>query len=381
MALHLRVIESYEDLRASAAKWSELLQGAGGTVFLTPQWITSWCAALDGKAKPAVVVAEDGTGRWRGLLPMARTTLPWGPVRLKVTDFAGAQVTTSDHLALVAAPPDADAVWECMRPWLESEARSTDVLRFSGMDDGLMATRVRALGELPGWQVRGPVLGMTPFLGLPNTYEEYEKGLSANRRQQLRRLNRRLHDQGEPVRFRTNDHVRPLDDVITDMTRLHSALWESRGLPGTLNQPAMQRFVRLFCHAAHEAGWLRLHQLYLGERMVAAILVFHWGHTACYYQSGWDLAFGQLHVGELLLAHSIRCAIEEHMTIYDLLRGDERYKERYATGSVTQVSYEFAARPIGKLRLLASSGRARLGRLVRRLRRSASAVGSNPPAF
>ncbi len=136
----------------------------------------------------------------------------------------------------------------------------------------------------------------------------------------------------------------------------------------------MDRFVRRFCHAAHEEGWLRLHQLYIGDRMAAAILVLHWAHTACYYQSGWDLTFANLHVGELVLAHSIRCAIEERMRIYDLLRGGESYKDRYATGSVRQVSYEFAARPIGKLRVLASSGRARLGQLVRRLRRGAPAV-------
>jgi len=369
MALHLRVIESQQGLHAAVAEWSRLLRSAGGAVFLTPQWITSWFAALDGAAKPAVLVVEDGAGHWRGVLPMARTTLPWGPLRLKVTDFAGAQVTTSDHLALVAESADADPVWECMRPWIDAEVRAADVLRFSGMDEGSMATRVRALAELPGLQVRGPVREVMPFLKLPDSYERYEQSLSANRRQQLRRFSRRLHEQGEPVRFCTNDQTRPLDDVITDMTRLHSALWRSRRLPGTLGQPAMQRFVRLFCHVAHQEGWLRLHQLYLGDRMVAAIVVFHWGRTACYYQSGWDLAFQHLHVGELLLAHSIRCGIEEHMSIYDLLRGDERYKDHYATGSVPQVSYEFAARPIGKLRLLAASSRARLGRLVRRLRR------------
>jgi CelD/BcsL family acetyltransferase involved in cellulose biosynthesis len=381
MALHLRVIESHEELHASAAEWSRLLHGAGGSVFLTPQWITSWFAALEGAATPAVLVVEDDTGRWRGVLPMARTTLPWGPVRLKVTDFAGAQVTTSDHLDLVTTPADADAVWACMRPWIEAEARSAHLLRFSGMDNGPVAARVRALGTLPGWRTRQPVREVVPFLELPATYEDYERGLSANRRQQVRRFSRRLQQQAEPVRFCTNAEVRPLDEVIGDMTRLHAALWKSRGLPGTLGRRAMDRFVRTFCHAAHEQGWLRLHQLYIGDLMAAGILVLHWGNRACYYQSGWDLTFANLHVGELVLVHSIRCAIEEHMRIYDLLRGGESYKDRYATGSVPQVSYEFAARPIGKLRIFASSGRALLGKLVRRLRRKPQVSGLSPPAL
>ena len=369
VALHVRVIETLEELRAAAPQWSELLASARGSIFLTPQWITNWFAAVDGAATPAVVVAEDASGRWRGVLPMARSTASWGPARLKVTDFAGAQITTSDHLAPVAAEGDEDAVWECLRPWIEAEARSAHLLRFSGMDDGPMAARVSALATRPGWRTREPVREVVPFLELPATYEDYERSLSSNRRQQVRRFGRRLREQSEPVRFCTNEEVRSLDEVITDMARLHSALWQSRGLPGTLGQPAMQRFVRDFCRAAHEAGWLRLHQLYLGDRMVAAILVLHWGHTASYYQSGWDLTLANLHVGELVLVHSIRCAIEEHMRIYDLLRGGESYKDRYATGSVSQVSYEFAARPIGKLKVLASSARALLGQLKRRLRR------------
>jgi CelD/BcsL family acetyltransferase involved in cellulose biosynthesis len=378
MAMHLRVIESLEELQASAAEWSRLLERVGGTVFLTPQWITSWFAALEGVATPAVAVVEDNTGSWRGVLPMARTTQPWGPVQLKVTDFAGAQVTTSDHLALVAAGADADIVWECIRPWIEAEARSAHILRFSGMDDGSMVARLRALRTLPGWRARGPMHEVAPFLELPDTYDAYEQSLSANRRQQLRRFNRRLQQEQQPVRFCTNDATRSLDEVIADMTRLHDALWTSRRLPGTLGRPTMQRFVRRFCHVAHREGWLRLHQLYIGDRMAAAILVLHWGHTACYYQSGWDLAFQDLHVGELILVHSIRHAIEERMRIYDLLRGSESYKGRYATGSVPQVSYEFAARPIGKLRLLASFGRAGVGRLLRRLRPRAPTVRFGP---
>src|SRR5213083_2194413 len=88
-----------------------------------------------------------------------------------------------------------DAVWECMRPWIEAEARSAHVLRFSGMDNGPMAARVRVLGTRPGWRTREPVREVVPFLELPPTYDEYERGLSSNRRQQVRRFSRRLQQQ------------------------------------------------------------------------------------------------------------------------------------------------------------------------------------------
>jgi CelD/BcsL family acetyltransferase involved in cellulose biosynthesis len=373
MALHLRVIESHEELHASAAEWSRLLQGAGGTVFLTPQWITSWFAALEGAATPAVLVAEDDTGRWRGVLPMARTRVAWAGSQLGVTDFAGAQVTTSDHLGILAAPADFDDVWACVRPWIDAETRSAHVLRFSGMDDGPTAARVRTLGQQSGWAARGPMREVAPFLTLPRTYEDFESGLSVRRRQRLRRDGRRLQQLGHPIRLCVNDAVRPIEEVIDDMARLHTALWRSRGRAGTLGQVAMHRFVQGFSLEAHRQGWLRLHQLYIGDRMAAAILVLHWGTTASYYQSGWDVAFGQLRVAELVLLHSIRCAIEERMQVYDLLRGDEQYKERFSATAAPQVSFEFAARPLGRIYLLAVSARVRLARLVRSLAQAFSA--------
>src|SRR6266851_832253 len=142
----LRVIESLDELRAAAPAWRELLVRADGNVFLTPEWIISWFEALEGAAQPAVVIVE-AQGRWRGMLPLARAVQRWGPAgaALRVTDFAGAQITTSDHLGLVADAGDHELVWRTIRPWLESEARTTHVLRFSGMDDGATAAAVSDL--------------------------------------------------------------------------------------------------------------------------------------------------------------------------------------------------------------------------------------------
>ena len=368
------MIETLADLRAVAPAWDALLARAGGSVFLTPEWITSWFEALGDAVAPAVVVSHGDQGELRGVLPMARATVPWGPAHLRLTGFAGAQITTSDHLGLICETEQWDRVWPVMRDWIVAESRRADVVRFAGMDDGPTAAALATLGANGGLAARGPLRGVAPALDLPASYEEYEKRLSGQRRQHLRRYWRRLERDAGPIRVAVNAEVRSLDAVLADMTRLHVALWQSRGLPGTLGDPAMQRFLARFCAAALQRGWLRLYQLYSGDRMMAAALVLHWGDTASYYQSGWDVSAAELQVGELLLAHTVRCAIEQGMRRYDFLRGAERYKERFATHPVPQLTYEFAARPTGRLFLAAASARAAVGSALRRLgvRRSSS---------
>ncbi len=370
----LRVIESLDELRAAAPAWRELLVRADGNVFLTPEWIISWFEALEGAAQPAVVIVE-AQGRWRGMLPLARAVQRWGPAgaALRVTDFAGAQITTSDHLGLVADAGDHELVWRTIRPWLESEARTTHVLRFSGMDDGATAAAVSDLGRARGWSLRGPIQDVAPALELPATYDAFEQTLSGQRRQHLRRYWRRLQRHAEPIRIGLNGSIRPIAVVLADLTRLHTSLWQSRGLPGTLGDPAMGRFLERFCREAESRGWLRLHQLYVGDRMAAAAVVLHWGHTASYYQSGWDVTMAELQVADLLLAHSVRCAIEDGLLRYDFLRGAEAYKTRFAARPVPQVSYELATQPLGRLYLLTRGARARIGGLLR-------AIGLRRPA-
>lgn len=368
----LRVLESLDELRAAAPAWRELLARAAGNVFLTPEWIIAWFEALEGAARPAVVVVEE-QGRWLGMLPLARAVQRMGPAAFRVADFAGAQITTSDHLGLVAEAADHDLMWRTILPWLESEARTTHVLRFSGMDEGPTAAAVSALGKTRGWSVRGPIRDVAPALALPATYEAFEQTLSGQRRQHLRRYWRRLQRHTEPIRIGLNGSIRPLDVVLTDLTRLHTSLWQSRGLPGTLGDPAMGRFLARFSVEAERQGWLRVHQLYVGERMAAAAVVLHWGQTASYYQSGWDVTMAELQVADLLLAHSIRRAIDEGMRRYDFLRGAEAYKSRFGAVPVPQVMYEVAAQPLGKLFLLTRGARARVGGVLR-------AIGLRRPA-
>ncbi len=113
-------------------------------------------------------------------------------------------------------------------------------------------------------------------------------------------------------------------DVLFD---LHSA----RGGDQASHALAEARaaFQRDFAARALERGWLRLWFLELEGKPVAAWYGFRCGGVESYYQAGRDPAWDHASVGFILLAHSIRSALEDGMREYRFLRGGEAYKDRF----------------------------------------------------
>jgi CelD/BcsL family acetyltransferase involved in cellulose biosynthesis len=78
-----------------------------------------------------------------------------------------------------------------------------------------------------------------------------------------------------------------------------------------------------------ERGWLWLSILRLEGEPIGAIYAMALGETCYFYQAGFDPSKGSISPGTLLVAATIRRAIEEGKTKFDFLRGDEPYKRRW----------------------------------------------------
>jgi CelD/BcsL family acetyltransferase involved in cellulose biosynthesis len=126
------------------------------------------------------------------------------------------------------------------------------------------------------------------------------------------------------------------EEVSSDLGTLfdlHDARWEAREGISSIAGPAIRNFHREFAAAAHERGWLRLYLLEVDGAAVAAWYGWRVGDRFSYYQAGFHPAWSRYSVGFLLLAETVREAIAEGATEYDLLLGDEAFKARFATGT------------------------------------------------
>ena len=301
--LHIERIDGFDGVR----EWDGLAIDGMGGIFATPAWNRIWWTHY-GRDRELLVhraVAADGTlaaalpfYAWRQR-PRVIRFLGHGP-----GDELGPVHATGEHALAARALREALAGLDWDVFFGEQLPGGT---HWEGMLDGTVWRRESS-----------------PVLHVPaGGWEEYLEARSSNFRQQLRHRERRLARAGRVEVRLANE--RTLDRDLDVLFALHRARWSGR--PSDFSDTP---FHRELARAALERGWLRLRLLELDGRPLAAWHGFMVGRVANYYQAGRDPAYERFSVGFVLLAASIRAAIEEGATEYRFGRGDEPFKLRFA---------------------------------------------------
>ncbi len=315
-----RVDDALGDPGVEAA-WRSLAE-ARSNPFLTPDWFRASLAAYPGEEPFPIVWRRDG--EVRGVLPLVRVTR--GP--LKVLRFAG--VRRADWVGPVCLPEDEEAMGADVAQLLWSERHEWNLLRVDRLDvasawSQTLVTRGSSLGSAP--RLREDVL---PYIALgEGGYEGYLAGRSRNFRSQLGRRRRRL-ERDHGLTFRLTEEPERLQADLDAFFALHDERWSRRG-GSSSDDPAARRHLRGFAAAALERGWLRLWTAEADGAPAACWYGWRFGDRYCYALAGLAERYEPLSLGSVLLAHTIEQAAAEGAPIYDLMLGDETYKERFAT--------------------------------------------------
>jgi CelD/BcsL family acetyltransferase involved in cellulose biosynthesis len=314
---------SLPDLRDD---WSRLAE-EHGSFFATPEWLLTWWRHFGAGRELLLSVERDA------VLPF----YVWRERPLRVVRVLGHG--PGDELG-----PFGPGAREALARWVETERfHVLACQQLPGPDSWLPA--------LPG----GVLLGRngSPVLGFEGrSWEELLASKSRNFREQVGRRARAL-ERDFDVRFRL---VTDADENALDtFFRLHALRHDG---PTVITRT--EAFQREFAEIAAARGWLRLWLVELDGRPAAAWLGYRFAGAECYYQSGRDPAFDRHSVSFVLLAHTIRTALEDGAREYRFLRGDEPYKYRFASSDPGLETIAVAG---------SSKGRAALAalRLARRL--------------
>jgi CelD/BcsL family acetyltransferase involved in cellulose biosynthesis len=303
--IRLEPVSSLDDI---GADWSALAQ-AGGNVFSTPEWSSSWWRHHGAPFAPLVFACRDDDATLAAVVPL----YVWTTKRVRIARFIG--TGPADQLGPVSAPCSRAFAAEALRTIVDTA--EIDVL----------------LAELlPGDETWRTSFGTDPLrveasptISLAGGWESYLAARSPNLRQQIRRRERRLR-RDHALRFRLAGDAARLQSDLDVLFSLHRARWgkdRSAFLP-------WEQFHRDFAAVALERGWLRLWFLDLDGRAVAAWYGFRFAGIESYYQAGRDPSQSDESVGFVLLAHTIREAARDGMREYRLLRGSEPFKQRFA---------------------------------------------------
>jgi CelD/BcsL family acetyltransferase involved in cellulose biosynthesis len=339
-------VEPLGDFADAKEDWSRLAR-ASDNIFSTWEWAELWWRHFGAGGSLALARAAV-SGETVAVLPLYTARR----AGLRVARLVGHGV--ADQLGPVCDRDHFDLALGALARAHRADLLLADRLPGESAADALGGTVLR--------DEASPVISISAEGG----WEDYLRNRSANFRQQVRRRARSVAGTG--VRFRLVSEHAGLSRAFDDLIRLHEARWGERS---HASAGARASFHREFAATALERGWLRLWLAEGDGAVVAAWYGFRFADVDYFYQSGRDPAWDRHRVGAALLEHTMREAFADGMREYRLLRGDEAYKQRYASETRTICTAAFARRGVarGLVSLVRAISRAHSGRAM--LRRAA----------
>jgi CelD/BcsL family acetyltransferase involved in cellulose biosynthesis len=189
-------------------------------------------------------------------------------------------------------------------------------------EDSRTIDNFKHVAESAGWTVATEQEDVAPRLKLPADWETYLAGLNKKDRHELRRKLRRLERAGE-VRHIDLAAPEDVESSVDDFFRLHRLSTPEKDEFMTEER---EKFFRDVAVRLSHDGVTRLSFLELDGERVAASLSFVVGGVRYLYNSGYNPEHRNLAVGLLNHVLAIKSSIEEGLSWFDFMRGNESYK-------------------------------------------------------
>ena len=317
-------VDRFADLRS---EWTDLVRHSSANYpFLSWEWLHAWWIHLGGMSRLQILTARGDDGRLIGVAPLcaSRGRWPWlSQLEFLATGWAG-----SDYLDLIVRRGFEDDCAAAFAGWLQARGQTVrlDHLRPSALA-GMLADEL----TLHHWTRESARSGICPYATLQgHSWESYVETLRPSQRTRCRRYLNTLQQKFD-VRFARVDTEAQRQEVLSALVEFHNERWASSGGSTAFQTPELQAFHHDVTSRALDAGWLRLFSLRLNDTISAVTYCFHVNRKFYLYQHGFNARFWQYSVGVVVLALTIRSAIEEGASEFDMLYGEEPYKALWAS--------------------------------------------------
>ena len=324
-ALSVTSVRDTEACAALRSDWSELLQSSDSSnPFLTWEWLYAWWMHFGNSNGLRLLVVRAGT-ELIAIAPLRMVSAPlyW----FSRLEFLGTGEAGSDYLDVIARRGCEDEVVEALADFLTSRQLT---LRLTHLPPASISAQLaRRLGGA-GWATSFADDGTCPIVDLQgHTFESFLGSVGASHRANVRRRLRAL-DREFDVRFDRITRHEDRQAALAALATFHDRRYADRGGSTAFASAAARAFHEDATRRALDRGWLRMYRLTLNGTTAAVMYGFHMGGRFYFYQHGYDDTYAPQSIGLVLMALTIKAAISEAATEFDMLWGTEAYKSRWA---------------------------------------------------
>ena len=326
----LSIYNSISDLEAIRPAWNALLSRYRmATTFSTWEWLSAWSRNLGAARRPLVLGLFDDRRNLAGLACFSIGQETYCGRRISVLRMLGDGTRDSDNLDFPVAPGYEDALARSVLHHLRSHSSQWDLCSWNTLPHGspVVSSLLKEAARLRWTCVETATASSA--IQLPPTWDEYLSMLPSEERKNLPRYTRRLKNRYPTRAYRCADFD-SIDRALDALFRLHQGRWESIGEPGSFSVRERRDFYRDLSRAFLERGWLELWALELDSEIAAVQFAFRYSDRVFQLQEGYDHTRPSDRPGFVLRGEVLKALIEEGVTVYDFLGGEDPYKRRWA---------------------------------------------------
>jgi CelD/BcsL family acetyltransferase involved in cellulose biosynthesis len=317
--LRVEVVEGRDAFASLEREWNKALaQGPNDQPMLRHEWTRAWIENFAPGATLRVFAAR--TGR------ELQAAVPLIESRERSADTCFVPMTTwatpcNDHsqrggvLLGRRGEEGLQAIWDRL-----VETPGWDRLRIRDLPEGAPDWQLREIAEKAGYPCGLWVSLRSPYLRLPQKYEQVEAAVDGKFRQNLRRRKRRLAEQGE-VKYVLVDgkDAKRLDEALADFFSIEASGWKGKGGTAIAQRPELVGFYTQIARDAARRNALALGFLELaGKRIAAHMAIVHAGRGYL-LKLGYDEKFHEFSPGQQLVSEAIREACARGLKEFDFL--------------------------------------------------------------
>jgi len=319
--LKLQVYNRPDVFKELESEWNELVhRSTGNRIFSTWEWQSVWWDAYQ-PGELWVVTCRDDGGRLIGIAPWFVGVGDDG--RRFVSTIGCKEVT--DYLDLIVDKDHTDEVLDNLVRFVVDNRSHYDCIELCNIPESSVscASLPRYLQQY-GFTITIEPEDVCPIIILPDDWTTYLEMLDKKQRHELRRKLRRAQGVNTDVSWYTVGAEHNLEEEMAHFLDMMAA--SSSDKARFLSDPLNVKFFKSIASVLHSKGWLQLNFLTINGEHAAAYLNFDYNVHVLVYNSGLRAEYSSLSAGIVLLAFTIKHAIETGHEVFDFLQGNEVYK-------------------------------------------------------
>jgi CelD/BcsL family acetyltransferase involved in cellulose biosynthesis len=321
-------VNKHSDFVALEQTWNDVLWKCDHSIFSTWEWLSAWWKHFGNDKRLLLLLAEDND-KIIGIAPLMYSVHKMFGLRIGKIEFIG--TPDSDYNDFIITEKGEECIKRFI-DYLNNLPEKWDCIELTDIPE-----HAKPLLFLNKISNNVKPVHACPYTSLPESFDVFLKGLSHNRRYDLRRNIGRL-ERNFKVEFTFYSGSQSAIQGINEFFELHQKRWRSRGFTGIFAEQKIRNFHLDIAKSFSQKGWLGLFSLKLSGNPVAALYGFKYRSKFYYYLSGFDPRYSRYSVGNLLMSFVIGECIQEGFAEFDFLRGAEEYKDRWNT--MTRWNYQ-----------------------------------------